>query len=104
MGVTKTCPPTPQTAGVTFQCSYSISNQTATTITGITVTNKVPCDNPPVCTGSTSNVITPCATTLQPAGNPGSSCSGQLDETAGSCNVGTLTDFLLASGTANGQA
>src|SRR5689334_9027430 len=70
MGVVKDCPTTPQTVNVTFQCSYTISNTDAAhPITGITVQNSIPCNDPPFCTGATVVPITPCSTTLAPAGS-----------------------------------
>jgi hypothetical protein len=109
MGVTKTCPDSPQVAGVPFNCSFTVANQdTANSVTGLSVTNTVPCPDPPACTGGSTGAV-PClvngvpVTTLAPAGNPGSSCAGTLQETAPDCAVGELGDFLRASGTDNGQ-
>jgi len=109
MGVTKDCPTSPQVAGIPFNCGFTIANQdTVNQVTGLTVTNTVPCPDPPTCTGG-STAAAPClvngvaVTTLAPAGSPGSSCSGTLQETAPNCAAGVIDDFLRASGTDNGQ-
>ena len=109
IGVTKTCPTSPQAAGVTFNCIFKVTNRdTVNQVTGLSVTNTVPCPDPPDCTGGSTAAV-PClvdgapVTALAPAGSPGSSCSGTLQETAPDCAVGALGDFLQAQGTDNGQ-
>jgi hypothetical protein len=109
IGVSKSCPTSSQVAGVPFNCSFTVANQdTVNPVTGLSVTNTVPCPNPPACTGGSTGAV-PClvdgvaVTTLAPSGNPGSSCSGTLQETAHDCSVGSLDDFVRASGTDSGQ-
>ena len=110
IGVSKSCPTSTQVAGVPFNCSFTVANQdTVNQVTGLSVTNTVPCPDPPACTGGSTGAV-PClvngvpVTTLAPSGNPGSSCSGTLQETAPDCSVGSLGDFIRASGTDNGQS
>jgi hypothetical protein len=95
-------------AGVPFNCSFTVANQdTANSVTGLSVTNMVPCPDPPTCTGGSKGAV-PClvngvaVTTLSPAGNPGSSCSGTLQESTPDCSVGSIGDFVEASGNDGG--
>jgi hypothetical protein len=109
IGVSKTCPTSAQAAGVPFNCSFTVANQdTANSVTGLSVTNTVPCPDPPACKGGSTAGV-PClvngvpVTTLAPAGNPGSSCSGTLQESTPDCSVGSFADFVQASGNDGGQ-
>jgi hypothetical protein len=95
-------------AGVPFNCSFTVANQdTANSVTGLSVTNTVPCPDPPTCTGGSKGAV-PClvngvpVTELAPSGNPGSSCSGTLQESTPDCSVGSLADFVQASGNDGG--
>ena len=109
IGVAKTCPTSTQEAGAIFRCQFTITNQdTANPVTDITVTNTTPCPNPPQCSGGKKSAPLPCtggtdATTLSPAGTPGDSCTGTVEETAADCSVGSLGDFIQASGLDGGQ-
>ena len=109
IGVTKTCPTSTQQPDAIFRCQFKITNQdTANPVTGLTVTNTTPCPNPPLCSGGKKSSPLPCtggtdATTLAPAGTAGDSCTGTVEETATDCSVGSLGDFIQASGTDGGQ-
>lgn len=103
IGVTSTCPTSPQAAGVPFNCSFTVANEDKDhSVSSVVVTNTIPCPDPPTCTGGSTGAV-PClvngvpVTTLAPAGNPGSSCSGTLQESAPDCSVGSLSDFIKAS-------
>jgi hypothetical protein len=108
IGVTKSCPTSIQQSGAIFRCQFKITNQDpANPVTGLTVTNTAPCPNPPLCSGGTKSPPLPCtggtdATTLAPAGTAGDSCTGTVEETAPDCSVGSVGDFIQASGTGSG--
>ena len=89
LAITKTCV-SPQPPNTLFSCSYSVQNlDPDNTVTGVAVTNQVPCTAsgiPGLCgAGSGAPVAAQCefpvgtpVTTLQKNGTPGDTCTGSL--------------------------
>src|SRR5215813_2476935 len=88
--VVKTCP-SPQSAGSSFTCSFTVTNDGGDTVRALTYTNTVPFPG-----GSDSN---PICEIFPGSGNvtalaPTQSCSGTISETAPSCANGFYSDRL----------
>ena len=104
--ISKTCPSTPVAPGSMFTCTFSVqNNDPVDATTNLSVTNTVPCPNPPTCTGGTTSAV-PCtggtsATSLAPKGTAGDTCTGSIQETAPACGATNINfrDQIVASGT-----
>jgi len=110
LSISKTCPNGSVPPSSTFICTFSITNlDTANGVTGLAVTNTVPCPNPPTCTGGTTTAV-PCnqsgspVTALGPNGTATDTCTGSVQETAPACGASTILFRDQIAATANDGA